>query len=236
MRPFMLLSRCTNSSTWRRSAAVPSTWRRLPATGRFAGCGERIWIPRSSDEDFAMTMLEQSKDFVEKLKSLPPADWVQEMLEHYHRTGGFRPRDRDGCWAARSGTTRSGTPFSTLSAPKVCNQMGRGRRRPARRRPRPIVHIGRRQSRLGRTFAFPPRGGHLRSSAFIPLHISPPPRLPKRPLRMVRSASPRNVEVHHGEPSLHQRPVLVLALPSSSPIGADFRAHKLLWRIGARSG
>lgn len=36
-----------------------------------------------------MTMLEQSKDFVEKLKSLPPADWVQEMLEHYHRTGGF---------------------------------------------------------------------------------------------------------------------------------------------------
>ena len=40
-----------------------------------------------------MTTLEQSKELLEKLKSLPPADWVGEMLEYYQRTGSFRTKD-----------------------------------------------------------------------------------------------------------------------------------------------
>jgi len=50
-----------------------------------------------------------------------------------------------------------------------------------------------------------------RSIAPIGAHcadISPPLRLPRRPLRMVHSAFPYhwNVEVHHVEPSVHRRP------------------------------
>lgn len=26
-------------------------------------------------------------------QNLPPADWVQDMVKHYHRTGSYRPQD-----------------------------------------------------------------------------------------------------------------------------------------------
>jgi len=28
-----------------------------------------------------------------KLRELPPADWVTAMIEHYRRTGSYRPED-----------------------------------------------------------------------------------------------------------------------------------------------
>lgn len=31
--------------------------------------------------------------FEELLQSVPPADWVRDMVEHYHRYGTFRPED-----------------------------------------------------------------------------------------------------------------------------------------------
>ena len=33
------------------------------------------------------------KEIEEKLRQLPPADWVREMVDHYRRTGAFRPQD-----------------------------------------------------------------------------------------------------------------------------------------------
>lgn len=35
---------------------------------------------------------ELGRDLQEKLGNLPPADWVLEMREHYHRTGSY-PRE-----------------------------------------------------------------------------------------------------------------------------------------------
>jgi len=28
-----------------------------------------------------------------KLREMPPADWVRDMIEHYRRTGTYRPAD-----------------------------------------------------------------------------------------------------------------------------------------------
>jgi hypothetical protein len=29
----------------------------------------------------------------ERLRQLPPPDWVRQMIDHYQRTGGYRARD-----------------------------------------------------------------------------------------------------------------------------------------------
>jgi hypothetical protein len=33
------------------------------------------------------------REIQERLRQLPPAQWVQDMIEHYRRTGTFRPQD-----------------------------------------------------------------------------------------------------------------------------------------------
>gem|GEM_PF-1565932 len=33
------------------------------------------------------------RDAAEKLRQIPVAPWVREMLEHYRRTGAYRPQD-----------------------------------------------------------------------------------------------------------------------------------------------
>lgn len=33
------------------------------------------------------------QDIQERLRQLPPADWVRDMIEHYRRTGAYRPED-----------------------------------------------------------------------------------------------------------------------------------------------
>jgi hypothetical protein len=33
------------------------------------------------------------REIQEKLRQLPPAQWVRDMIEHYRRTGAFRPQD-----------------------------------------------------------------------------------------------------------------------------------------------
>jgi hypothetical protein len=33
------------------------------------------------------------KEIEEKLRQLPPAQWVRDMIDHYRRTGAFRPQD-----------------------------------------------------------------------------------------------------------------------------------------------
>jgi hypothetical protein len=33
------------------------------------------------------------REIQERLRQLPPAKWVRDMTEHYHRTGSFRPQD-----------------------------------------------------------------------------------------------------------------------------------------------
>jgi hypothetical protein len=29
----------------------------------------------------------------ERLQQLPPPEWVRQMIDHYRRTGGYRPKD-----------------------------------------------------------------------------------------------------------------------------------------------
>lgn len=38
------------------------------------------------DEDF-------QREIQAKLQALPPADWVRKMIDHYQRTGSYRPED-----------------------------------------------------------------------------------------------------------------------------------------------
>jgi hypothetical protein len=33
------------------------------------------------------------KEIEENLRHLPPAEWVRDMIDHYRRTGAFRPQD-----------------------------------------------------------------------------------------------------------------------------------------------
>ncbi len=33
------------------------------------------------------------QEFQDKLRRMPPAQWVQDMIDHYHRTGSYRPQD-----------------------------------------------------------------------------------------------------------------------------------------------
>jgi hypothetical protein len=39
------------------------------------------------------TASDVSPKFEELLQSVPPAEWVREMIEHYRRHGSFRPED-----------------------------------------------------------------------------------------------------------------------------------------------
>ncbi|MBU0719550.1 MAG: hypothetical protein KJ749_15005 [Planctomycetes bacterium] len=36
---------------------------------------------------------ELQRGIEKKFRELPPAPWVREMMDHYHRTGAFRPED-----------------------------------------------------------------------------------------------------------------------------------------------
>jgi len=38
-------------------------------------------------------LTEKQRIFEERLQKAPPAEWVRKMIEHYHRTGSFRPQD-----------------------------------------------------------------------------------------------------------------------------------------------
>lgn len=39
------------------------------------------------------TVTKPERSLQELLREQPPAEWVQEMIEHYRRTGSFRPQD-----------------------------------------------------------------------------------------------------------------------------------------------
>jgi hypothetical protein len=38
-------------------------------------------------------ILDKQRIFEERLQQMPPAEWVRRMIEHYRRTGTFRPQD-----------------------------------------------------------------------------------------------------------------------------------------------
>jgi hypothetical protein len=41
----------------------------------------------------AVTDDERQRDIQAKLRQLQPADWVRAMIDHYQRTGSYRPED-----------------------------------------------------------------------------------------------------------------------------------------------
>ena len=40
-----------------------------------------------------MPNYELERDIQAKFQQIPPADWVLDMIDHYHRTGSYRPED-----------------------------------------------------------------------------------------------------------------------------------------------
>ncbi len=56
-----------------------------------------------------------------KLRELPPADWVRAMIDHFQRTGSYRPEDLrrllgDPNQAVEVGPNASLASFSTASS------------------------------------------------------------------------------------------------------------------------
>jgi hypothetical protein len=39
------------------------------------------------------TQNECELEFMSKLREMPPAEWVRDMIDHYHRTGTYRAKD-----------------------------------------------------------------------------------------------------------------------------------------------
>ena len=40
-----------------------------------------------------MSHIERQREIQAILREMPPADWVRDMIDHYRRTGTYRPQD-----------------------------------------------------------------------------------------------------------------------------------------------
>lgn len=40
-----------------------------------------------------MSQADLQRRIQDHFQNLPPADWVRDMIDHYHRTGSYRPQD-----------------------------------------------------------------------------------------------------------------------------------------------